>query len=115
MKRLSLLIAALALPSSLVFAQTPGGTAQYIPLPGTSGAPGAGGGAASNATAWFIDVATNRVILCSQSGTTGGGGPANQNFTCTAQPIPAATPTPGTPTTPTTPAPGTPTSPGAPS
>ncbi len=117
MKSFSLLIATLAIPSSVAFAQTPPPTTNsipYIPLLGTSGTTGTGG--SSSASAWFIDVANNLVVLCSQPATgTGGGGGGTQSFTCTAQPIPTATPgapAPGAPA-PGAPAPGAP-APGAP-
>jgi hypothetical protein len=98
MKPFSLLIATLAIPGSLAFAQTTGttgttGTASqssipFIPLIGSANA---GTGGTSNSTAWFVDVAKNQVVLCSQSAAATTGGTTSQSFTCTAQPIPAAT------------------------
>ncbi|HVK95625.1 MAG TPA: hypothetical protein VM571_12960, partial [Noviherbaspirillum sp.] len=89
MKSSSLLLATLALPTSLAFAQTPtapattGDQTSYIPLFG-SGTGGANG-AAGNAT-WFIDIQRNQVVLCTAQA--GGGGDGAQNFTCTSQPVP---------------------------
>ena len=103
MKSFPLLIATLAIPASLAFAQTttPGTTTSssipFIPLIGSTTA-GTGGTATS--TAWFVDVAKNQVVLCAQSTATPTGGAAGPSFTCTAQPVPAAT----TPTATTTPA-----------
>jgi hypothetical protein len=108
MKSIPLLIATLAIPSSVALAQTPpttGGSSSmpYIPLFGSTG--GTGGGSST----WFIDVAKNQVVQCSlPSGGTPEGSPT-QSFTCTAQPVPAAAPTspgatPPTPATPATPA-----------
>src|SRR4051812_18526547 len=105
MKPFSLLIATLAMPASLAFAQTPD-TPGTPATPGTTGTAGqssvpfipligsgsAGTGGTSTSTAWFVDVAKNQVVLCSQSGTAPTGGAAGLSFTCTAQPIPGATP-----------------------
>jgi hypothetical protein len=104
MKRLtlcsSLLVTAIAIPTGIVLAQTPttptptptpatttttGSSIPYIPLIGASNGTTAAGGVGGT-VAWFIDVASKRVVRCSETGTAGGGG--NQAFTCTAQPIP---------------------------
>ncbi|WP_292932336.1 hypothetical protein [Noviherbaspirillum sp.] len=90
MKSVSILVATLALPASLAFAQTPAPTTgstssiPYIPLIGSSGASSTSN--TSTATAWFIDTANKLVVFCAQSSTaTTSGAP---NFACTAQPVP---------------------------
>ncbi|HJV86240.1 MAG TPA: hypothetical protein VJ698_12270 [Noviherbaspirillum sp.] len=111
MKHASILIAALALPASIAFAQTPtptttGSSIPFIPLVGSSGNAGSsttGGttGTATGASAWFIDTAARLVVFCSETTTAGGTGTTAGAgaFTCTAQPVPTgptggATPAP---------------------
>ncbi|HYD95582.1 MAG TPA: hypothetical protein VEC01_09685 [Noviherbaspirillum sp.] len=103
MKSLPLVIATLAIPSSVAFAQTPPATTPsasavpYIPLFGNNANTGTGTGTSGTAGAstWFIDVTNRLVVLCTQPANgTGGAAAGTQNFTCTAQPIPTAA-TPG--------------------
>jgi hypothetical protein len=70
---------------------------QFIPL-GTTGSTNQGGGASGGGSAaWFIDVANNQVVLCSQTSTPGNAPGAAPTFTCAGQPVPAPSATPRTP------------------
>jgi len=119
MKRLSLFVATLAIPYHIAFAQlglpptAPTNTSipstgtpppgPYIPLAGTSTTTSAGSGT------WFIDVAGQRVVFCSQNGATTGTAATASGFTCTAEAIPTQVTgaSPGaTPSRAPTPAPG---------
>ncbi|MFC7514826.1 hypothetical protein ACFQUU_07410 [Herbaspirillum sp. GCM10030257] len=119
MKILPFIIPALALSSSFAIAQippttpttptTPSTQELFIPLFGSTGSNSSAGGTA-NASTWFIDVTNRQVVFCSQSAGGTGTPSGTQTFTCTTQPIPAATTTPGTPpgTPPAAPAAGAP-------
>lgn len=107
LKLLSLLIAAATIPASTAFAQTPAapaagsGQAPYVALFGTGNSGNGGGNASGNGggtstgagnSTWFVDVARNQVVLCTQTGTGTGGAAGAQAFTCTAQPVPGTAP-----------------------
>jgi len=115
MKVLTFIIPALALSSSLALAQTSPTTPttpatpttpststpqeMFIPLFGSTSSSSSSSAAATTST-WFIDVANRQVVFCTQAapstGTAATTTTGQQAFTCTAQPIPAATATTGT-------------------
>jgi hypothetical protein len=116
LKALSIGIGALAIPAYVVFAQTaPSPTpttssVPYIPLFVSGATSGTStGGTSGGASTWFIDVAGQQIVACTQAASgTGGAAPT---ITCNRQPIPPASGTGGTPGTPGTPTSGTTTTP----
>jgi hypothetical protein len=108
LKALSVGIGALAIPAYIVYAQTtPSPTpatssVPYIPLfvNGATSGTSTTGGTSTGATTWFIDVAGQQIVACTQAASgTGGAAPT---ITCNRQPIPPASGTGGTPTSGTT-------------
>jgi hypothetical protein len=96
---------ALAIPAYIVFAQTApsptpsSSSVPFIPLfvnGTTSGTTTGGtGGTTGGANSWFIDVAKNSIVQCSQAAASGGGtAGAGEALNCTSTPIPTATPAP---------------------